>query len=67
MAAILSSIPGAVILVEDGLQIVANIIAAIQAARKSGSATIPADVLAADVKSRDDALAQLDKDLAAGS
>ena len=53
-----------VILIEDGLQIVANIIAAIQAARVSGSTTIDASVLSADVDARNAAQTQLDKDIA---
>ena len=53
-----------VILIEDGLQIVANIVAAIQAARVSGSTTIDASVLSADVDARNAAQTQLDKDIA---
>jgi len=55
-----------VILVEDGLQIVAQIIAAIQSARASGSGTIDASVLLADVSARNAAQVQLDKDIASG-
>lgn len=63
------SIPAALIgaspiLIEDGLQIIAQIVQAIQQAQASGSKTIDPSVLLADVTARNSAQAQLDKDIA---
>jgi len=65
-AGVAGAISTGVILVEDGLQIVSQIIAAIQAARASGSLTISAAVLSANVQARNDAQKKLDADLAKG-
>jgi hypothetical protein len=62
-AALIAASP---ILIEDGLQIAAQIIQAIQQAQAKGATTIDPSVLIADKAARDAALKKLDDDLAAG-
>lgn len=58
-------IAGGVVLVEDALQIVAQLIPVIQNAVANGQTAIPATTWSAAIQSRDAALAQLDSDIAA--